>query len=204
VPTSVQQVAIVLVLVLPGVFYLAARERLLGPRPSDGENAGRLVRLLAVSALLDAVYLLVAGRSLVGAISGPSGNVFAGVAAAPRLSGLLALVMIVLVPTGLAWVEAWFIRRSRQARYRPAPTAWDSMFAGRGSCFVRARLRSGLWVGGWYGGSSSASAYPHQTDLYLQAQYAMNPDGTFGSRIEGTAGVYLRGEDIEVLEILEP
>lgn len=202
-PTTVQQVVIVLLLLLPGVFYLLARERLLGPRPGDGEKEGRLVRLIAVSALLDAVYLLVAGPWLVSGLSGRPGNAFAGVLASPRLTGLLALVMIAVVPTGVAWVEARLARRRRQARFGTAPTAWDALFVRRGSCFVRVRLRSGLWVGGWYGNASATATFPHPTDLYLQAQYTMNDDGTFGPRVPGTAGVYVRGEDVEVLEILE-
>lgn len=82
--------------------------------------------------------------------------------------------------------------------------AWDVLFGRRKSCFIRVRTKSGLWVGGWYGRRSSASAYPHEPDLYLQTQYRMNPDGTFAQRMVGTGGIYLRGADIDILEILEP
>ncbi|MDQ6934746.1 MAG: DUF6338 family protein [Actinomycetota bacterium] len=51
--------------------------------------------------------------------------------------------MIVVVSAGVAWVEAWLVRRHRHARHEAPPTAWDALFARPGSCFVRVRLRSG-------------------------------------------------------------
>ncbi|WP_436841906.1 DUF6338 family protein [Streptomyces bobili] len=32
-----------------------------------------------------------------------------------------------------------------------------------GPCFIRARLKSGSWVGGWYGAGSYASSHPVPT-----------------------------------------
>jgi hypothetical protein len=57
-------------------------------------------------------------------------------------------------------------------------------------------------VGGWLGSRSAVSAYPQQGDLYLQAQYRMGSDGRFLGRVPGTAGVYMRAADVEVLEVL--
>jgi hypothetical protein len=195
---------IVLVLVLPGVFYQTVRERLRGQLPAEQEPQNRLARALAVGALLDAVYAVVAGPWLVRRLTGGGRGPVAGLAAHPRESGLAALLFVVLVPSLVAWGEAVLTARRLRARYDPVPTAWDALFRDRSSCFVRARLKSGLWVGGWLGSRSAVATYPQEPDLYLQAQYRMGPDGEFLDRVEQTGGVYLRAADIEVLEIVQP
>ncbi|MEV4948915.1 DUF6338 family protein [Streptomyces sp. NPDC053755] len=204
VPGTVQQLTVLLVLVLPGVFYQAVREHLRGAVASEQEPQNRLVRAIAAGALLDAVYAVVAGPWLVRVLTGEGAGPVAGVLRQPREAGLAALVLVVLVPAGVAWAEAAWGRRRRRARYEPTPTAWDALFRERGSCFVRVRLKNGLWVGGWLGTRSAVSAYPQQGDVYLQAQYRMGPDGTFLGRVPGTAGVYVRAADVDVLELLHP
>ncbi|MBT2381304.1 hypothetical protein AMK21_24925 [Streptomyces sp. CB00316] len=204
VPGTVGQLAILLVLVLPGVFYQAVRERLRGALASEQEPQNRLVRAIAASALLDTLYAVVAGPWLVRLLAGGGEGPVAGVLRQPRQAGLAALLLIVAVPSALAWAEAVWGRRRAGARYEPTPTAWDALFRDRGSCFVRVRLRSGLWVGGWLGSRSAVSAFPQPGDLYLQAQYRMGPDGRFLGRMPGTAGVYVRADDVEVLEVLLP
>ncbi|WP_137990853.1 DUF6338 family protein [Streptomyces vilmorinianum] len=202
VPGTVQQLTILLILVLPGVFYQAVREHLRGAAAAEQEPQNRIVRAIAAGALLDAAYAVAAGPWLVGLLDGDGAGPVAGVLRHPRQAGLAALLLVVAVPSGIAWAEAAWARRRRRARYEPTPTAWDALFRDRGSCFVRARLKNGLWVGGWLGSRSAVSAYPQQGDLYLQAQYRMAPDGRFLGRVPDTGGVYLRAADIDVLEIL--
>ncbi|MEV4433040.1 DUF6338 family protein [Streptomyces sp. NPDC049555] len=198
------QLAILLVLVLPGVFHQAVRERLRGTIASEQEPQNRLLRALAAGALLDALYAVAAGPWLVELLSGNGDGPLAGALRHPRRAGLAALVLVVAVPSAAAWAEAAWRRRRARARYEPTPTAWDALFHDRGSCFVRVRLKNGLWVGGWLGSRSAVSAYPQQGDLYLQAQYRMGPDGRFLERVPGTAGVYVRAADVDVLELLHP
>ncbi|WP_086851866.1 DUF6338 family protein [Amycolatopsis kentuckyensis] len=204
IPGTVQQLTILLVLVLPGVFYQAVRERLSGIRAAENEPQNRLVRAIAAGALLDAVYAVALGPWLGQLLGSAAGTPFGGVAQHPRLAGLTGLLLVVVVPSIVAWAEGWWVRRRARARYEPTPTAWDALFHDSGSCFVRMRLKSGLWVGGWLGSRSAVSAYPQPGDIYLQTQYRMAPDGTFVSRMPGSAGVYVKAADIEVLELLHP
>ncbi|MFJ3583425.1 DUF6338 family protein [Streptomyces sp. NPDC090127] len=204
VPGTVQQLTILLVLVLPGVVYQAVREHLRGAVAAEQEPQNRIIRAIAAGALLDAVYAVAAGPWLVRLLAGQGKGPVAGVLAHPREAGLAALLLVVLVPAGIAWTEARLDRRRRRARYEPTPTAWDALFRDRGSCFVRARLKNGLWVGGWLGSRSAVSAYPQPGDVYLQAQYRMGADGRFLGRVPDTGGVYLRAADIDVLEVLLP
>ena len=204
IPGTVQQLTILLVLVLPGVFYQAVRERLSGVRAAENEPQNRLLRAIAAGALLDAVYAVAVGPLLVQLLGGTATAPFTGVVQHPRLAGLAGLLLVVVVPSAVAWAEGRWVRRRALARYEPTPTAWDALFHGSGSCFVRVRLKSGLWVGGWLGSNSAVSAYPQPGDLYLQTQYRMAADGSFVGRMPGSAGVYVKAADVEVLELLRP
>ncbi|ADJ44714.1 hypothetical protein AMES_2889 [Amycolatopsis mediterranei S699] len=203
IPSTMQQVAILVILVLPGVFYQAVRDRLKGPLAAEREPGNRLLRVMAVSALLDVCYALVAGPWLVEMAVGNGPGPLSGVAHHPRTAGLIALLLVVAVPTGLAWAEAALVRRRGRPVYDPVPTAWDALFRRRSSCFVRVRTKSGAWVGGWYGRNSFAAAYPQTADLFLESQYRLTADGTFLEKMPATGGVYISGAEVEVLEILE-
>ncbi|MEW1654206.1 MULTISPECIES: DUF6338 family protein [unclassified Streptomyces] len=198
------QLTILLVLVLPGVFYQAVRERLQGGLAAEQEPQNRLMRAVAAGALLDALYAVTAGPWLVGLLAGGGHGPLTGVLQHPQRAGAAALLLIVVVPSAVAWAESAWRSRRAVARYDPTPTAWDALFYARGSCFIRVRLKSGLWVGGWLGSRSAVSTYPQQGDLYLQAQYRMAPDGRFLERVPDTGGVYVRAADVEVLEVLLP
>ncbi|MFF2658379.1 DUF6338 family protein [Kitasatospora sp. NPDC058032] len=203
-PNTVQQLAILLALVLPGIFYQAVADRLRGPRASEQEPQNRALRAIAISGLLDAVYAVVAGPWPARLLSEGDGGPLAGVLRHPRQAGFVVLLLVVAVPSGLAWAAAVVGRRRERARYEPTPTAWDFLFADREPCFVRIRLKGGLWVGGWLGSRSAVSAFPQQQDIYLESQWRLSGDGTFLGRVAGTAGVYIKGSEVEVLELLAP
>lgn len=193
-------------LVLPGASYMFTREQLLGVREAEVETGYRLLRLIVVGTLLDAVYLAAAGPTLVPLVGGIGKDKagFAGIVAHPRMAGLTALLLLICLPAAFAALEASLIRRRRRARYTASPTAWDAIFRDRGSCFVRVHLKGGAWAGGWFGARSAASAYPAPGDLFLESQYRLTNDGTFGPRLDDTGGIYFRAADIDVLEIYEP
>lgn len=70
VPGTAGQLTILLILVLPGFFYQAVRERLRGSLASEQEPQNRLVRAIAAGALLDIVYAVIAGPRLVRLLAG--------------------------------------------------------------------------------------------------------------------------------------
>lgn len=79
----------------------------------------------------------------------------------------------------------------------------DYIFRRRSACFVRARLKSGPWVGGWYGLRSHAAGYPNAADFYLESAWEMASDGSFVRRVEGT-GLYLRMDNVDYIELVQP
>lgn len=203
-PSSVQQVALLILVVLPGVTYQFLRERWRGPVPGQRELGERLLRAVTASVVLDAVYLIVAGPQLLHLARGPNAEGgWNGLTRDLRLSGLVGLLLFVLVPAAAA---GWMSSRERQrlhARFRGTPSAWDHAFRDRGPCFIRVRFKNGSWTGGWFGTKSFASSYPDTGELFLQTAWRMNPDGSFASKSENSAGLYIRYEDIDLLEILD-
>lgn len=206
-PSTVQQLAFLVLLVLPGVTYQFLRERRRGPVAGEAELGQRILRALTASVALDAVYVIIAGPALAETLLRPDRPPLSVLADHPRATGAWALVLFLGVPALAAECVSWWQRRHARAVYRSAPTAWDHLFGDRahgGPAYIRARLTDGTWVGGWYDTRSYAAGYPHAADLYLQWAYQMKPDGGFGPPVEGTRGIYLRMENVDTLELIAP
>jgi Family of unknown function (DUF6338) len=203
VPSTVIQLVLLVLLVLPGVTYQFVRERVRGPLPGERDLGERVLRAIVASIALDAVYLAIAGPALVRLARG-RGPDWNGFVEQPRLVGLVAILLFLVVPGLLAAVVSLVERRHRASRYLRTPTAWDHAFRDRETCFVRVRLKDGTWVGGWYGKNSYASSFPHPAELYLESARVMALDGAFGPKVPGTVGLRLRAEDFDVLEFVRP
>lgn len=201
--STIQQVVLLVLFVLPGISYQFVRERMRGPVPGERDLSERVVRALTASIALDAIYLIVAGPQIVHLIRPAGRPWFATAAAQPRQVAAVSLALFIVIPAVAAWVVGLIERRRHPSRFDPVPTAWDSAFRGRPTGFVRARLKTGMWVGGWYGRRSRASAYPNPADLYLESAYEMGSDGSFGARVQATGGLYVSMDDVEVLEFVE-
>lgn len=209
IPQDATGAAIVLSLVVPGFVYQVARRRFRGPTPDDRDVTTRILRAFAVSGVLAFVDLLILGPHLV-ALSSGSGSL----ADRPRLLALVALILLFVVPLALAVVEqlgrvsknfagAWASIRSRTlTTYDPTPTAWDFCFAGKEPGWVRVMTSDGLWIGGWFDGESYASSYPEVRELYIAVQFVMSEDGEFERPLSNTGGVYVRCDDIRVVEFV--
>jgi hypothetical protein len=201
--TTIQQIVLLVLFVLPGISYQFVRERMRGPVPGEQDIGQRVLRALTASVALDALYLIIAGPLILRLIKQTGQPWFADSAANPRLAALAALVLFIAIPAAAAWTVGQLQQRHRPARFQPEPSAWDYIFRGRSACFVRARLKSGRWVGGWYGRKSHAAGYPNATDFYLESAWEMASDGAFVRRVEG-AGLYLRMDNVEYIELVQP
>lgn len=103
VPSSLGQVVILLLLVLPGIVYAATRRWLRGPDAEDREFSVRVLRAIAVSVSLDATYLLVLGDEVtrLGRARGSASITVQGFLSHPRPTALAVLLLIVAVPWAL-------------------------------------------------------------------------------------------------------
>ncbi|QMU72926.1 DUF6338 family protein [Streptacidiphilus sp. P02-A3a] len=187
IPDTQAQLLIVLMFVLPGAVFQAARSRLRGPTPSDQNATTLILRALSVSTFLNALYLALFGSALVRLYRTAAG-VGTGVAhlGEVRAEGFIALALLFLVPSALAaadygrtrvpWVAlpnwlgqpAWWSHL--RVAYDSTPQAWDFSFVAREPCFVRV-LTEGKWLGGWYGLNSYSSSYPESRQLYLETAW---------------------------------
>lgn len=203
-PSAVVQLALLVLVVLPGVAYESLREFWRGPAPAARNLVERVMRALAASVVLDALYLVAFGPQLVRLVHGVDREGWSHLAGQTRLIGLAVLGLLLAAPAAAAaGVSTWERRRVSTAPQRGGPsTAWDRMFHERGSCFVRLRLRDGVWIGGRYGDRSYASSSPHAMELYLESAWLMRPDGSFDREIHGSGGLYVRAADADVLEIV--
>ncbi|UJW30996.1 DUF6338 family protein [Saccharothrix sp. AJ9571] len=202
VPSTVTQLVFAVLLLLPGVVYQFTRERLRGPVPAERDLGHRVLRAVTASIVLDSVYAVAAGPQLISLARGGAPAGWAGLSAQPRLVGIVALLLFAVLPATAALVVSWWQRRGSAARFSTTPTAWDHTFRDRGPCFVRVRLKDGAWAGGWYGSRSYATSYPDPGELFLQTAWRLSEDGTFLGKVEQTAGLYLRAEHIDALELL--
>jgi Family of unknown function (DUF6338) len=201
-PSTVQELAILLLFVIPGTVYQGVLDRFRGPVAAEQDSSNRIVRAVAASAVFDSVYAVAIGPHLVSMTSGKSA--LSGLSSHSRSAGLLGLVLLVLIPSIVALLEAKYDRRKSQAVYDSTPTSWDFLFKSRGSCWIRLKLKDqGGWIGGWYGTKSFTSSYPQPSDIYLESEYKMTSDGKFTETIVNTGGVYVAGERIELVEIIE-
>jgi hypothetical protein len=62
------QLLVLLLFVLPGSVFQTVRTRLRGPVPSDQDATTKVLRALAVSTLLNAVYVAVFGKDVLGPV----------------------------------------------------------------------------------------------------------------------------------------
>lgn len=204
-PSTVLQLGMLALVVLPGITYQFLRERWRGPVPGERDLGERVLRSIAASIVLDTLYLIVAGPALVRLAREVGSRGWAGITEQARPAGLLGLLLFVVVPGAAAGGVTWWQRRGRRAaRYRGTPTAWDSMFQNSGSCFVRVRLRDGAWAGGWYGTRSYATSYPQPAEIHLQTAWIMGSDGRFVRPIRRSGGLHVRASDIDLLELVLP
>ncbi|GAB2669156.1 DUF6338 family protein [Saccharopolyspora gloriosae] len=204
VPSSLLQVAFIVLIVLPGVTYQFLRERWRGPVPAEQNFGQRVLRAITASLVLDAFYVIIAGPQLLFLVRGNLPTGFDGLTQNIRTVGVTAMLLFTVIPAIAAGAVSWWERRRLGATFRGVPTAWDHTFRDRGPCFVRARLANGSWIGGWYGTRSYATSYPHAGEIFLQSAWQMDQNGRFMRKTNDSAGVFFRIDDIEILELLDP
>jgi hypothetical protein len=208
-PGSAAQLLVLLLFVVPGSVYQAVRQRLRGPAPDDLNFSTKLFRAIGVSTALMAVYLAVAGRQLLGLVTGRHGEPpsWDGVERHARALGWLVLLLLLVIPALLGVLD--FVRATgsfnlHKIAHDPVLRAWDFAFKGLEPCFVRVLTTDGLWLGGWLGYRSFVSNFPEPRELFVEVVYQMEPDGGIGAPQAWSEGMYLRCDDIRAVEFIRP
>jgi hypothetical protein len=70
VPSTIQQLAILLLFVVPGSVYQAVLDRFRGPLAAEQDASNRVLRAIAASAVFDSLYVIAIGPHLIGLAGG--------------------------------------------------------------------------------------------------------------------------------------
>lgn len=183
--------------VVPG-FVMVEVYSLLSPAPARDWSA-QLVRLVSLS-LLEVAFIAVPFGALVGA----SGDI------PPALYGVLLWVFTVaaaiVIPAAAAFC-AYRLRQNAARRGRfvpPSPTPFDRVFNELRGFYIRAHMKEGDTVAGYYGPESSVSTYPSAQQVYVEALYELTGDNLIGEAIPDSGGAIIDLTEVRLLEIVFP
>lgn len=213
-PSTWVQVIVVVAVVAPGFTYQLERRRVTGPDPDEADVSIRILRAIMSSAILASLYAVVLGPVVLRNLPDP----FELSASNLRNLGLTVFVLVFLVPwlaaraafylgTSSWWqrcrdvLSAWSTRiLGTRKGWDPTPSAWDFAFSRAEPAFVRILTSEGLWIGGYWGAGSYASSFPDPRNIYLEIGYEMGGDGTFTGIVSAAEGVYVRCEDVVLVD----
>jgi hypothetical protein len=210
VPGTGFQLVMLLLFVLPGSVYQFVRSRLRGPHPDDSSATNRVLRALAVSAGLVTVYAIAAGAAVLEQVAEVQQPDAAAARSSVRPLAIWAFLLLFVIPAALAVVGYVASRLPRPRRlggwrltYDPTPRAWDFAFNDIDPKYVRILTADGRYLGGWYGRDSFVSSYPEPREIFLESANLMEPDGSFGREVDGSAGLYVRCDDVRLIEFVD-
>jgi hypothetical protein len=203
-----QQALAVVVMVIPGFVYQLVRTQFRGPTPDDRDLGARVLRALAISALLALVYTAALGPFIEDWVFHPQKPV-QNVRGAALLVLLLVFIIPAIVAIGLhvravSKLYPELPLRQKFQVYDPTPTAWDYASSRIGPGYVRVLTKDGIWVGGYAGPQSFFTSYPEIREIYVEQAWSLDDDGEFQKPIEGSAGQWIRCEDVTIVQFLLP
>ncbi len=197
------------VFVLPGFVTLLLRERMFAVRGEDTPFE-RLLNALYYSALVYAMAVgvgLVLGLNTRDLVQSYHGEML-------LWEDLLAAAVIVIVAPTLLAVVGLRWRKSRRLRPRvlgvtgispshSVASAWNEAFSREGNMeemMIRATLKDGRVVGGYFKVGSLAGYSEHIQDLFVAERWSLDEQGWFEKRAESTEGVWLAQGEIASVE----
>lgn len=85
----------------------------------------------------------------------------------------------------------------------PAPRAWDHFFSERPTAYLLIRLLDGRWVAGRFADLSYAGGFPHDQDLFLEEEWAVDQET---GQLVGDTGLgsplYVPGGQVQLIEVI--
>jgi hypothetical protein len=208
----IPSLTVIVLALVPGAAYTLAYERVVGSY--GGTARDRIVRLVTASAILQAIFsglsYFIYRHLFVQESSQHAANAF--------LVELISIVYVgvpvvtgSLVGHGIKKGKKWAVAIGGNAL---EPRAWDYLWQQRPIGYVRLRMKSGVWVGGFYGPRSDgrlswAAGYPEVCDLYVARMVSIDKGtGEFilsqdGRPISSDEALLVRWDEVEYLTISE-
>jgi Family of unknown function (DUF6338) len=198
VPTSLNQVLILLVFIIPG-FVLVRVKRVAYPSVS-ASTGDTVLESLAWSCFVHAFALPL---WYPGFVSGWWSS-------HPVVFGLFAFTILLLFPGLLGGL---YVRLTKTGRLRgvrelmgfpqPDPTSWDYFFRKERAYWVWLTFKSGKVMAGLFGPNSFASSFPHKRDLYIEKLLRLDDEGKVVELIQNSAGALVTMDDLERIQFFE-
>lgn len=206
-----QALLVAILAVLPGALYAWGFEREVGRWFAGWSD--RLLLFLGTSAVFHALFAsgeyLLYSNYLHRLVDGRYRNLIWEGADVPWALALVPIAYVA-IPNWFGTVVGRAVRSGETwPRFitgpSPAPRAWDSMFSETPRGMMRLKLKSGEWVGGWFGPGSYAAGYPEPQDLLIESVYRLDSHGAFetddsGAPVPVGSSLLVRWEEVELLE----
>jgi hypothetical protein len=87
--------------------------------------------------------------------------------------------------------------------YLPSSRTWDYAFADTAPLYVRVLTPEGTWVGGYMGYRSMSATFPEPLDLFIEMPFRMGENGEFLAEMDHAHGMYVRCDDVRVVEMYD-
>jgi hypothetical protein len=198
VPSSLVQLLVTLLFVVPGFVYQGVLISRVGRTPADLDLSMRVLRAIATSTLFGLVYVVFLGQPLLQAAEGQGPLV-----ENPRVGALAAAAGGFVIPAVAALLQAR-IQHGGASTHDPTPSAWDYTFKELEPCYIRVRMQDGTWFAGWFGPRSYATSFPDRRELFVEIEHHVDTGGVIGAEIEGSAGAVIDCEGAWLIEVVRP
>lgn len=188
-PTSWQQVLVIVAALLPGVIFQSLRSFLRGGSPREPSALTQVFSATVATLLFATAYILVSGGSVIELVRPDS------LQNHPRTAAIAVTTLVVAVPAIAAAVAHLISCRFDKGSFKKAAqdffragshaTAWDRMASRHfASGYVRITTKDGKVYGGRTGESSYISQTPYPRDLFLHNLWEIDEHGCFIKRVE--------------------
>jgi hypothetical protein len=208
-PQTGTAILVLVVFVLPG--FVALRYAELTYRTRADDNGLERVLTALYFSLLSYLVIAAGSRVLLGIDADDVRELWRG--QKPLESYLALAVASLVVPLTIAelarrWsrsrARGWLLRTARVSAAHKTPSGWEHFFLQGRWALVRATLKDGRVVGGFFGPDSFAGYTAEIPDLYLERRYVIDPETDwFGEAVTGSLGLYIRAEEIVSVEFYE-
>jgi hypothetical protein len=208
-PATGTALLVLAVFVMPGFVALLVRERTYAVRGQDSQFE-RLVNALYYSAIIYVIALVLG--LIVGLNKHDLVRLYHGRDPLASEVGATVLVGIVLpifvAELGRCWrgtkkLRPWWLRSLRIAESHTVSSAWNQAFGRDGTAMIRATLKDGRVVGGYYGPDSLAGYSEDTQDLFIAERWSLDEDGWFVRRADLTLGVWIPRDNVASIEFYD-
>lgn len=207
-PQTGTAVLVLVVFVLPGFVALRYAEQTYRTH-ADDSTLERLLSALYFS-LLSYLVIAVAAWVLLDVGTDDISELWRGnkpfgsyVALAAAATGVPLLIAELARHWNRSRMREWVLRRGGVSPAHKTPSGWEHFFLQGRWAYVRATLKDGRVVGGFFGPTSFAGYTAETPDLYLETRYQLNDEAWFDEPAPGTLGIYIRADEIVSVEFYE-